>query len=335
MHQYNIIPLNEKPDFSTNNLFISTKWLSVLQKTYGFEFYYFTLKNRSKEVVIPFSVVNNLKGSYIVSLPFSDYLGANHIEKELYLVFLNYLKNNYSGYPVILKTTYQSFYNFSTVRYACYHVIDLKKKQSCSAAFLRGVRKANINGLVVKHDNTFDGLNTFYKLYSNLRISKFKSIPQPFDFFKNIFEVFIKRGLGEIILVLYKSEAIAALIALKSNNTLFYKFGASNSVYLHLRPNNLLFYHLKQFALSQNYDSIDLGLSGMSDNYKGLRRFKESMGGELKSINYYRINPQGFDNAHEQKVTAILSSYTGDLVKQNLSLSEIDKISQLIYKNFA
>jgi hypothetical protein len=309
--------------------------MSVIQKTYGFDSYRFSVKNKALESVIPFSVVHNIKGNYIISLPFSDYISTNDVDKKVYKAFLDFSNKKYPGYPVILKTTYHSFYHYKTIRSAFYHAINLQEDHHCTASFLRGVRKAGQNGLEVKHDNTIEGLKHFYQLYGKLRVKKFNSIPQPFTFFKNIFDIFITKGLGEIILVQKGAKIIAALIALKSKNTLFYKFGASDMDYLHLRPNNLLFYHLKQFAINEHFSSIDLGLSGASESYKGLRRFKESIGGRPVSISYFRIDPLQYDNTLENKASTILKNYTNKIVSQDLSLDEIDKISQAMYKNFA
>jgi len=336
MSQYEIIKFEEaNNDISTNNLFSSKNWIKVLQKEYGFEFYYFVLFNGEK-VLIPFAVVKNLKGSLVISLPFCDYICTNNITTDNYLLFINTLKDRFPQHAIVLKTTYNSTLSFGRViRKAYYHTIDLTVNIKYSSAFLRGIKKANNNNLRIVHDNTLSGLSKFYELYGKTRIRKFNSIPQPFSFFKNIFEVFISNNLGDIIFVKHENIEIAAIITLKHNSTLYYKFGASDMKYLYLRPNNLIFDYLIRYAIAKSFVSIDLGLSGESETYIGLRRFKESMGGVRKDITYYRIDPENYDYSHEEMVTTILTKYTKSLVDSNTKFKTIEKISTLIYHNFA
>lgn len=300
MAQYEIINFGNKTISDLEeNLFSSQKWLEVLQKEYCFEFYYLRLYRTNRNIHIPFSIVKNLKGSQLISLPFSDYINTDYIDKKDYLLLVNYLKRKYPTLPITLKTSYDdSLGAGQIIRKALYHTIDLSDKSKYSDAFERGLKKARRQSLAVVHYNTEEGLRIFYKLYTDLRISKFNSIPQPFSFFKTIFNVFISKGFGEIIHIMYQGQSIAALIALKNGKTLYYKFGASDGDKLYLRPNNLLFDYLIKYARNNNFRTLDLGLSGTSNSYAGLRRFKEGMGGLKKEITYYRMEPEFYDQLH-------------------------------------
>ncbi len=336
MNQFKIVNFEQVSNV-TNCLFSSKSWLSVLKKSYNLEIYYFIISNNShRQRYLPFTVIHNLKGSTVISLPFSDLIRTDEITKPDYYLFFNYLKTRYPNLPIILKTTSSDYFQRSNIiRSAVFHTINLKNEIHLNSSFLRGVNKARNGGLKVVHTNSLHGLEIFYKLYTDLRRRKFNSIPQPFSFFKNIFDEFIKIGKGEIISVFKNEEVIAALIALKTKDTLYYKFGASDLNELSSRPNNLLFYYLIRFAKENGYSLIDLGLSGISENYAGLRRFKENLGGVPKEIIYYRFNPPGFNSSYENKVNRLLHKYTTTLIAEKYDVDKINKVSELIYKNFA
>lgn len=322
-------------DILTDNLFSSKKWVEVLVRTYEFEIQYFLIR-RPITVIIPFAIVYNLKGSRVISLPFCDYINTQKVGYDDYLLFVEYLKNKYPKIPIDLKTTYdESFCIGKVIRKAFYHTIDLSREIKYSSAFQRGVNKAKSSDLIIAHENTLVGLAKFYNLYGNLRIKKFKSIPQPFSFFKNIFNIFIEQGFGEIITASIDNQVVAAIIVLKSNNVLYYKFGASDTENLLFRPNNLIFDYLIQYSKQHGFCMIDLGLSGASDNYAGLRRFKESMGGKKVGITYFRINPVVYDDSYEKRVSTIMEELTKEIIFAKLDLFNVEKISNLIYKNFA
>jgi len=336
MHQYDIFKFEDTEiPVLVDNLFSSKKWIEVLSREYDFEFYYFVIRKEA-DVVIPFAVVNNLKGRQIISLPFSDYIATDNIHSDDYFIFIDSLKKKYPALPITLKTTFDDTLGIGKItRRGYYHTINLVDEVNYTPAFERGLTKAEKAGLVVVHRNTITGLRQFYSLYSNLRIRKFNSIPQPFSFFRRIFDVFISAGLGEIINVLSDGKIIASLIALKSGNTLYYKFGASDLDNLYSRPNNLLFNYLINYAKNINCTTLDLGFSGSSPSYAGLRRFKEGMGGIKNEITYYRFDPVNYDGKHENIVSGLLSRYTKSLIESNADYKNIERVSSMIYRNFA
>jgi hypothetical protein len=318
---------------NSTDLFSSYNWSEVIFRTYNFKLFHFVNKKNNNS--IPFTVVNNLKGRQVISLPFCDYIECNITQKDDYISFVEYSKNEYSGSPIVLKTNYSNNIDLGIIiRNSVYHTIDMTKEVIQSAAFLRGVRKAKVCDLVINHENSISGLQKFYQMYAILRINKFNIIPQPFSFFRTIYDIFIANSLGDIITVSQNNKMIAAVIVLFSGNTLYYKFGASDDKNLDVRPNNLIFDYLIKYAKIKGLDNVNLGLSGTSDSYSGLRRFKESMGGLPSAITYFRINSEGYDDSHENNVSGLLNRYTKDIISNNYDIDRINSISKVIYKNF-
>ena len=75
--------------------------------------------------------------------------------------------------------------------------------------------------------------------------------------------------------------------------TIIYKYGASNPQYLHLRPNNLLFWTAIKEACLKGYQIFDLGKTDTKQS--GLRRFKSGWSAKEKEL-YYTYFPDAPDN---------------------------------------
>ena len=321
------------------DLFTSRRWLEVIAKTYGFEFYqvYDTVSDNS----VFFTLLNDLKGKRLVSLPFCDYIDTLTISRASFKRIVNEIRKAFPNLPIILKTNYlQQELLGKNVRNAYYHTIKVSDYRSIqrnyTPAFRRGVNKALKNGVKINYNQTYAGLQDFFRLYAKLRLTKFNSLPQPFSFFKNIFEVFIKNDSGFLLNATYKEKVIASIVVLKHKNTLFYKFGASDIDFLNHRPNNLVFDALIRFAAENGYSEINLGLSGASNQYKGLVRFKEAMGGAKHVINYYRLSPADYNSDRENVAADYLQKLTRLIVSSYQKDEKIiNEFSELLYRNFA
>jgi len=261
-----------------------------------------------------------------------------------------------------------------TTRTAYYHRIDtrdadkLAKKQSSS--FGRNVRKAEKNGVSVRIKKDKAALEDFYRLYHGLRLNKFGSIPQPYGFFENIFDSFIADGRGFILEAVVKDETsagektpagekmldggktsaeekssaerktsepqkiLASVVILQHKKVLYYKFGASDKDGLSLRPNDLIFRELIDYAHKNGIHQVDLGLSGTGDSYKGLVRFKEGLGGVPHNIIYYKKTT----SEQEDKNKALgqwLNALTDEIASTKPDPETLSNLSSLIYPLFA
>ena len=63
-----------------------------------------------------------------------------------------------------------------------------------------------------------------------------------------------------------------------NNKTCYYKFNASINKMLQYRPNNHLIDFLVRFLSEQEIKILDLGFTGSSNSYSGLREYKKSIG---------------------------------------------------------
>ncbi|MEX0965950.1 MAG: GNAT family N-acetyltransferase [Bacteroidia bacterium] len=329
-------------NFETENLFHSKSWLSILKEQYNYEIK--TALNTETSESIIFAVTGPFPAQKIISLPFSDYTIPNVTSAESLKPFMEALVANYLSSPIIIKAPYSSEEIAKTglgkvARTAMYHRVETAQASQIEPAlhssFKRGIRKAEKSNVKISIKNDEEALWTFYKIYHDLRLEKFNSIPQPYSFFKSIFNHFIKNKNGWIFQAEINGEAVASAIVLKHKEILFYKFGASALSALEFRPNNLLFFEMLIFAAENGFEQVDLGLSGTGESYKGLVRFKESMGGQPHPITWVRHDPAGYDDSVETAFKAVLGKLTDQIVKERMSPEKTSAFSEIIYPFFA
>lgn len=325
----------------SETLFCSPSWIRVLHKTYGFQFY--AAIDDENNTCLPFVFIDNPMGRKLTTLPFSDYTDINAATPKKYEASTAEIIAEFPDVPFIMKTigkTDKPDANFwgEVIRTAYYHRIDTatdaEPSKTQSSSFKRNVTKAKKTGVSVKIKRDSIALSDFYRLYSALRLNKFNSIPQPFDFFKSVYDEFIAKKNGFIVEATFEGKAIASIVVLEYKKVLYYKFGASDEEHLDLRPNNLLFDKLIRYAYNEGFKEIDLGLSGTGDSYKGLVRFKESMGGVAHDIVYYKKQIGGRDTKNEA-LGRWLKALTDEIVAMKPEPEILSRLSSQIYPLFA
>ncbi len=142
------------------------------------------------------------------------------------------------------------------------------------AHVMRGVAKAQREGVTIERRTDREALVRFYRLHIQTR--RFQGVPtQPRRFILGFGELF-DAGLGFVMLARHQGRDIAAAVFLTDGRTLTYKFGASNRDHLSLRPNNLLFMEAIRWGCEHGATRLDFGRTD-HDN-EGLRMFKSTWG---------------------------------------------------------
>lgn len=324
---------------SLGSLFSSRLWLRVLSETYGFPL--FQAVDRAGATRLPFAVPNRSLLSHAISLPFSDYLETSSISVSAYQRLLHTIADAYPTAPVICKTTYSpSTDGLGDVdREAMYHRVPTSSHQAVDeqmrSSFLRNVRQSRECGVTIDRSTSSEALSQFYRLHRSLRFGKFGIIPQPKSFFESIRTVFLKQERGFVLRAHRRGRVIGAFLILQHGSMLYYKFGASAVDALDYRPNNLLFHTLLHSAVDRDMKAVDLGLAGTSDEYAGLRRFKESFGGRPHPVTQFRIDPPGYDVERERELQNVFGQVTDAVVEHDANPDVTDAVSQALYPYFA
>ncbi len=320
-----------------SNLFYCDRWISVLAECYGFQF---KMVVDEKPLLI-FAEVQDVYGSRIISMPFSDYTEPYVTEDEQITAIADFLMREYSTSIIILKLhgQYEQLtpIGFENIRQAFCHRIDLKTGedevwQKTGRHFKKGVRKARENRVTVKAVNSEDGVTIFYDMLTRLRRVKFNILPQSKEFYSLLYKHFIQDGQGNIWVAFHKDNPVASAFVLHSGNVMFDKMGVSEPSHLDLRPNNLLLWEVMKYGIEQRKCCLDMGLSQV--DYEGLIRFKDSLGGQRSSINFYRYLPPGYDGGRDSEIKKLFSSITHFLVESSMSDAELQHVSDFLYKYF-
>ncbi len=319
------------------HLFYHPEWLALLMQHYGYRFY--MTSGPGQEYMI-FAEADGLLGPKLISLPFSDYT-IPHVPPHRLPLHLAALQQAFPKAPILLKFAdlYADPQDLAFMGKPAgkmfLHRIMLNNLNGVgmSAAFIRGVRKAQKNGLVALASRSQESLEQFYELYYRLRTEKLGLIPQPLSFFELVYEHFIRKGDGFFYEVKQDNELLASAIILKEGNNLYYKWGCSAQERLYMRPNNLLFSELIKLARDTNCQYLDLGLSDL-DETRGLIRFKENMGGTPSYIYSYALCPADYPLELEEKLKGIVSQVAGIVVSAKLLPAQTQGFSQALYPLF-
>jgi hypothetical protein len=151
----------------------------------------------------------------------------------------------------------------------------------------RNIRKALRSGIKIRVDPSWDSLKSFYRL--NCQTRKRQGIPpQPFRFFRNVFEHILQKDLGTIISARHEGRTIAASLFFHFGTKAVYKYGASDLRFWATRPNNLILWEAIRFYRSAGCRVLNLGRT--APQHSGLLRFKRSWGAHESTVRYYRYN---------------------------------------------
>jgi len=151
----------------------------------------------------------------------------------------------------------------------------------------QALRKAEREGLRSEVCRSVGALGHFYRLHCRTR-HRHGLPPQPFEFFENVFEVLVSKGLGCITLAFRQEAPVAAAMFLCHGAKAVFKYGASDSGWQHLRGSNLVMAEGIRWLCRNGFEELDLGRSSLEN--EGLRRFKRSFGALERRIDYVKYD---------------------------------------------
>lgn len=279
------------------SVFHSAGWARVLHECYGHTpFYLGEMEGGDASALLPLMEVNSrLTGRRGVSLPFSDECGA--------LCFDGANASRLLQHALDLGRSRQ--WKHLEVRgdipglapaapWATYlgHVLELGPDLEALSGGLdssvrRALRKAEKSGLQATVSETCESVQNYYTLHCLTR-RKHGVPPQPFTFFRNIFEHVIKAGHGFIVEARHEGRIVAAGVFLHHGRAGIYKFGASDPTSLHLRGNDLVMWEAIKWYAARGYKKFSMGRTAAAN--EGLRRFKRGFGTRESAIHYYRYD---------------------------------------------
>ena len=181
-------------------------------------------------------------------------------------------------------------------------------------------------GVEVKIDRSLESVKEFYRL--NCMTRKEHGLPpQPFHFFKKIYDHVISKNLGMVVLASLDQENIAGAIYFHFGEKAVFKYGASDKKFQHLRANNLVMWKAIQWYSQNGYKNLCFGRTERKN--QGLIQFKSGWGTTEQQINYYRYDlEKGSFVRGSSKVTGFHNK-----VFRNIPIPILKKIGALLYRH--
>jgi CelD/BcsL family acetyltransferase involved in cellulose biosynthesis len=294
------------------SIFHHPSWIGLLRDQYRYEPQAWAVADTSGRLVAGLPLVRvstRLTSARLVALPFSDVCPplclAERPDAEEALWRLVAERRRDSGLPLEVRAGVDVDDARPVASYR-HHLLALSPdvdevRAGFRSQVRRNVAKAQRTELVTARETDAEGLTDFYSLH--LRTRRRQGVPtQPRSFILG-FERLFDEGLGFVQTVRLAGEPVAAAVLLVAAGTITYKYGASDVAYQRLRPNNLLFMAVIEWACQQRLRTLDFGRS--DEENEGLRAFKRSWGASELPLTYSSLGAEpGRDHAGLQRAIA-------------------------------
>jgi CelD/BcsL family acetyltransferase involved in cellulose biosynthesis len=326
---------------TVSTVFHSPEWLRVLKQTYGFNIHAHLLRNENGETRagLPFCTIEDMMDPRIVSLPFTDFCDPLVENVDDWRCLIDGILN--SGHRMSLRCLHNDLPlgdgRFTLTNRAKWHIIDLQADEATLWQRLRGsarraIKKAQQNDIVVQAAQSKEGLRAFFELHLRVRKYKYGLLAQPYRFFENIWDQFIAQGKGTLMLASCQEEVIGGVMFLEWQNTLYYKFNASNPAMTVLRPNDLIVWEGMRYGQFRGLHYLDFGLSDWDQ--EGLLQYKRKFATAEKTISLLAYAPEGSPSAKEKQIRQLLPKLTDLFVAETVPDSITEKAGEALYQFF-
>ena len=284
-------------DHPSATLFHQPAWIETLCRSYGGHPHYLLLKDTGQDerAGLPLVEVHSFfTGRRGVSLPFTDECVPLVHSAEVWQVLLQELitLGRTRGWRYIEFRGAGDRLGFGKVSLRFYgHDLDLSAGPDACFKLLKSevrtaIRKAQRQGVTVRFAHDREAVRAYYRLHCLTR--KLHGLPpQPFRFFHFIHEHLVARGKGQVVLAERGGRYISGAMFLEHEDTVYYKFGASDPAYRSFRSANLVMWEaIKRYA-QLGFRRLDFGRTSL-DN-EGLCRFKRGWGSRERTVAYGRL----------------------------------------------
>lgn len=232
------------------------EWMELIAQLYGYKVVPLITQNTTSQITgfLPVCVVKQpFLGKHLVALPFSDYCPLWAVDEasahslvdqaiELaHRVRANYLELRCGPDSVLAPRKDLVVENDLYVRWIFPLDADTDAVwHSLRKPVQHQIKKSRQKGVDVVIARQREDMLRYHRLHLQTRCRKHGMPSQPARFFLELWDRFAGQGKMLLLLAEYEETVIGGMILLASGTTVRYAYGASDSSYLHLAPNNLL-----------------------------------------------------------------------------------------------
>ena len=287
------------------------EWAQLVADVYGFGRFAFCLVDSQDRIVagVPFVDVNTrLRKRRWVSLPFTDYCQPLVDERHstTFIEAIDAARSRAGVATVEVRGPFPG--KAAEETHMISHVLPLAEDPAAITDRFRPAVRRNIQtggrkGVTVHvAESRSDLLDAFFHL--QLLTRRRLGLPaQPRHFFACLWERVLERDLGFLLLAHVDRRPVAGAVFLAWNDTVTYKYGASDSSFWPYRPNHVLFAEAIRWACLNRFQRFEFGRSSKFD--VGLCRFKESWGPYAAPVAYTGLGTPR--RPHSPRTTAVVS----------------------------
>jgi CelD/BcsL family acetyltransferase involved in cellulose biosynthesis len=325
----------------SSDVFHAPGWLRVLRSTYGFPIEARILVDHTAVPLAGFvySPIADLMDPRVVSLPFTDFCDPLVSDSTQWAAVSEGVLAD--GNRVHMRCLHSSV-PLSDPLLTCtgrarWHAVDLARPSDViwgeiDSSARRSIRKARKEGVEVRAGKGIDDLRAFFELHLRVRKNKYGLLAQPWPFFENIWNHLLSQDHGVLMLAERGGELLGGVLFLEWSDTLYYKFNASDSEQLAVRPNDLVIWSGIEHALARGLRRLDFGLSDWDQ--EGLVRFKRKYATEEKTIHMLQHMPPGAPSVREVEARALLPQITELLTGPEIPDSVTAQAGAILYRYF-
>ena len=313
-------------------MFHTERWAFLSEKSYGYRSSIIDDMNSP----IYCSWVSNEIGKYVVTPAFGDFINLTENDFASIEAFVAKYPEWEMNFKVCssdeLSVDSLVRKNSGYVHQINYESYEVWRDYLIRAKFRNQINQSRRSGLNIRVSSDQDDIIEFWMMHAHLRLHKFGEIPQPKQFFLNLFHLYIKEDRGFLIGAYDNSrKLLAGIIVLIEGDTAYYKYAASALKTLSLRPNNFVMDRLIEHLEKQGLNKLNLGYTGDSESYKGLRKYKTSAGATEERR--YTLSTRGFAllrSEHNEQ----LKQRVSELLDRTTDLEVVDRFSARYYRLF-
>jgi CelD/BcsL family acetyltransferase involved in cellulose biosynthesis len=321
------------------SLFCSPPWIRAVAATYEFSPEAYVLTDDGIRAGFVFCHVSDLRGSRVVSFPFSDFCDPLVTDNGDWQRLTE---------PVLARTApvgLRCLHNplpaadprFEIRGEARWHRVDVARSteeiwNSLHASARKSVRKARSQNVEVRKAEHESDLRAFYDLHLRVRTRKYRLLAQPYQLFLNLWKEFAPDDRLELLLATHEGRTIAGVFTLEWGDTLYYKFNASDPAYLQLRPNDLLAWHGIAAARARGLDWFDFGISDIDQ--PGLIQYKEKYATDEGTVTFLRFTPPDYEDEQGRQAGELLGRFTDLLTHDGVTDTVSEAAGNLLYRYF-
>jgi FemAB-related protein (PEP-CTERM system-associated) len=281
-------------------------WREVLEQSFGYEPLYLCARGSDGICgVLPLFLVKSLLfGRSLVSMPIGVYGGplatdhettrvllqnATGLAKQHAVRYLEIRGNPHNPFPYGPNSNGDaSRWSRKDIYFTFLSEIDSTDEANLARIprkQRRMVRQGEKHGLKAVFDN--GRLREFYEVYAE-SVRNLGTPVYAFSFFENLVASF--RDRCKVLVIEHDGKVIAAVLSFFFRDQVLPYYGGALKEYLHLAPNDFMYWELMRYGASHGYKVFDFG---RSKEGTGPYHFKRHWGFEPTALPYWHYAPNG------------------------------------------